>query len=154
DRLTQRGLRAHVDGIDEVLDFENAFLGVPHQPEDNGVDVDGNGVAGERGLSRDARDAHALVHVGAERFDDGNNVAQAGTAQADISAQAQHGDLFPLTHDFDGEQEVEADQCTDNGRSGIVNCPGNREADHEADCEEQAGDATNFVDSNSCHNVY
>ena len=100
------------------------FLGVPHHPEDDGVDVDGNGVAGERGFGGDAGDADALVDIRAERFDDGNDVAQAGAAQADVAAEAQDGDLFPLPHDFDREQKVEADQGSDDGGSGIVDEPG------------------------------
>jgi hypothetical protein len=122
DRFAQRGLRAHVDGVDEVLDFENGFLGVPYQPENDGVHVHGNGVAGESGLGGNAGYADALVDIRAERFDDRNNVAQAGTAQADVAAQAQHRDLFPLLHHFDREQKIEPDESSDDGRYGIVNC--------------------------------
>ena len=54
------------DGVDEVLDFENGFFGVPHHPEDDGIDVHRHRVASERGFRRDAGDADALVDVGAE----------------------------------------------------------------------------------------
>ena len=103
DRFAQGGLRAHGDGLDEVLDFENGFLGVPDQPEHDGVDIDGDGVAGERGFGGDVGHADALVHVGAEGFEDGDDVAQAGAAQADVSAQAQDRDFFPLADHFDRE---------------------------------------------------
>ena len=97
----KRGLRAHVDGLDKVLHFEDGFFGIPHQPEDDGVDIHGNRIAGQRGLRRDAGNAYALVHIRAERFDDGNDVAQPGAAQADIAPQTQHGDLLPLLDDLD-----------------------------------------------------
>src|SRR5208282_4596024 len=35
DRLAQRGLRAESNGLDKVLDFENGFLCVPDQPEND-----------------------------------------------------------------------------------------------------------------------
>ena len=120
DGFAQGGLRAHGDGLDEVLDFEDGFLGVPDHPEDDGVDVDGDRVAGQRRFGGDAGDADTLVDVGAERFDDRNDVAHAGSAQADVAAEAQHGDLFPLADDFDREEKVEADQGSDDGGRRVV----------------------------------
>ena len=63
DGLAQGGLRAEGDGLEEVFDLEDGLLGVPHQPEDDGIDVDGNGVTGERGLCADGGNAHTLIDV-------------------------------------------------------------------------------------------
>ncbi len=154
DGFAQGGLRAHVDGVDEVLNFKNGFLGVPDHPEDDGVDVHRDSVAGERGFGGDTGDANALIHIGAERLEDRDDVAHAGAAQSDIASQAEDCDLFPLLHDLDREQKVETDQGSDEGRSGMVNGLSDREADHNADDEQQAGDATDFLYSDSCHDVY
>ena len=37
----------------------------------------------------------------------GNDVAQSRPAQADVAAQAQDRNLFPLAHDLDREQEIQ-----------------------------------------------
>src|ERR1022692_4274638 len=113
-----------------------------------------DGIARERGLGGDAGDADALVHVGAERLKDRDDVAQARAAQADIAAQAQDGDLFPLAHDLDREQKVDPDQGSDDGRGGMVDGPGHCDANYEADYEQQEGNATDFVLPNIRHDVY
>ena len=53
------------DGFNEVFDFEDGFFGVPDEPEDDGVDVYGNGVAGEGRFGADGRDADALIDIAA-----------------------------------------------------------------------------------------
>ncbi len=78
DRFPQRGLGAHVDGLAEILDFQNRLLGVPYQPEHDGVHIDRNRVASQRGFRRDVGDAHALVHIAAEGIDDRDNVKKPG----------------------------------------------------------------------------
>ena len=47
DGFAEGCLRAQGDGLNEVLDFEDGFFRAPDEPEDDGIDVDGNGVAGE-----------------------------------------------------------------------------------------------------------
>jgi len=37
DRFAQRCLRAHRNGLNEILDLEDGFFCVPDQPEDDGV---------------------------------------------------------------------------------------------------------------------
>ena len=87
NRFAQRGLRAHVDGLDEVLHFKNAFLRIPYQPEHDGIDIHRDGVAGQRGFGRDVGHAHALIDIRAESFYDRHNVKQARPAQPDILAE-------------------------------------------------------------------
>src|SRR5579872_6928054 len=135
DRLAQSGLGGESDGLDEDLDFEDRLLGIPDHPEDDGVDVDGDGVAGQGGFGRNAGDADSLVDVRAERFEYGNDVAHAGAAQADIAAETQDGDLLPLADDFDGEKEVEADEGSNDGGRRMIEDLGQREPDDQADCE-------------------
>lgn len=78
-------------------------------------------------------------------------MAEAGTTQADVAAEAQDGDLLPLAHDFDREEEVETDQGSNDGWGWIVNQLGDCETNDEADCEQQAGDAADIVDPDSSH---
>ena len=52
DGFAQGGLRAEGDGLDEILDLEDGFLGVPDQPEHDGIHVDRDGVAGQGGFGR------------------------------------------------------------------------------------------------------
>ena len=92
-----------VDGLGKVLHFEDGLLRVPHQPEDDGIDIDGHSVAGECRLGADRGDAHALIDVAAERLDDRNDEEEAGAAQAAIAAKAQHGDLLPLVDHNNGK---------------------------------------------------
>jgi len=101
DGFAQGGLRAERDGVDEVLHFEDGFFGVPDDPEDDGVDVDGDGIAGQRRFGTHAGDADALIDHLAQRVDHGNHEEHPGLAQADIAAETEHGDLLPLPHHAD-----------------------------------------------------
>ena len=109
DGFTKSGLGAHVHRIGEVLDFENGFFGVPHQPEDNRVDVDRDGVSGERGFGGHGRDTNALIDKAAERVHDGHDEEDAGAAQAAVAAKTEDGDALPLLHNLDREHEIDAD---------------------------------------------
>ena len=77
DRLSQRRLRAHEYRVLIILHLEHALLGVPHDPKNDGIHVGRDRVLGQRGLGRDARDSHALVHHAADRVDDRNDVERA-----------------------------------------------------------------------------
>src|SRR5260221_13166076 len=109
DGFAQAGLGAHGNGLHEILNFKNRFLGVPYQPKYDGVYIDGHGIARERGFRRHAGHANSLIDVAAERIDDGNYVEYAGTAESDITAQPQHRDFLPLVGHLEREQEVDAD---------------------------------------------
>ena len=123
DRFAQRGLRAHRDGLHEILHFEDRFLRVPHQPEHDGVHIHRHRVARERGFGRHAGHAHPLIDVPAERIDNGNHVEQARPAQSDIASEPQQRHLLPLIGDLDGEQQIDADQRSREERRPIVqNC--------------------------------
>jgi len=145
---------AHGDGLDEVLDFENGFLGVPDQPEDDGVDVDRNRVAGEGRFRRDAGHAHALVHIGAQGFDDGHNVEDARAAESDVVAQAQNGDLLPLLHYLDGEHEIDAQHRTRNDPSRMFRGSGDDRARQQADDKQRSSDAADLTDFDFRHGYY
>src|SRR5271170_4882933 len=71
DRFTQRRLRAAADGVVKILDFEDALLGIPHDPEDDGIDIDGHGIARESGLGADIGDTHALIHHSTDSIENG-----------------------------------------------------------------------------------
>jgi hypothetical protein len=75
--------------LNEVFDFENGFFGAPYQPEDNCIDVDGNGIAGQGRFCTDGRDAYALIDVAAHGFYDRDDEEEPRTAQAAISAEAE-----------------------------------------------------------------
>src|SRR5205807_9177358 len=72
--LPQRGLRTYIDGIEEILRLEDCLFRVPHQPEDNGVNIHWNRVASQCGFGGYAGHPNALVHEGTESLHDGNNV--------------------------------------------------------------------------------
>ena len=78
----------NVDGLREVLHFEDGLLRVPDHPEDDGVHVDRHGVARQRGFGRDVGDAHALVHVAAQRIDDRDDVEHARVRAARCTCPA------------------------------------------------------------------
>ena len=96
------------DGFAEVFDFENGLFGVPDDPEIDGVDGDGDGVAGEGGFGFDVADADALIDGGADRIDDADDPEHAGASHALEAAEAEDGDAFPLVGDAGGEEEIEA----------------------------------------------
>ncbi len=87
DGFPERGLRAHIDGFEKILHFQDRLLRVPHQPENDGIDVHRNRVASQRGFRRHVGHAHALVYERAERLNERNNVKDPWPAQADVTAQ-------------------------------------------------------------------
>ncbi len=138
DRFAQGRLGAQHDGLFEILHFEDALLGVPYQPEDNGVHIDRHGVARQGRFGFDIGDANALVDVAADRVDHRHNQEKPRAAEAAITSQAQYGGLLPLLGHLDREEEVEADENAGNRRAGVV--PENGCADargHEQEKQEQ-----------------
>ena len=120
DGFAERGLRAHVDRAGVVLHFQDGLLGIPDHPEDDGVHVYGDGVAGERGFGADVGDADALVDIAADAVDDRDEVKDTGSAQTDVAAEAEDCDPLPLVGHADGEQEVEADRQAGDGCGGSL----------------------------------
>ena len=116
NRFAQAGLSAHGDGLYEILDFENRFLGVPYQPKYDRVDIYGDGIAGECGFRGDAGHANSLIDVAAESIDDGNHVENARPPEPDIPAQPQYRDFLPLIGHLDRKQEIETNQKSADGR--------------------------------------
>src|ERR1700722_9945739 len=115
DRFAQGGLGAKSNRVDEILDFENRFFGAPNHPENDGVDIDGNGVAGESRFGAYTCDADSLIDDLAERIHYRNHQEHSRLTHTDESSEAQHRDFFPLLHDADREQEVEAKERSDDG---------------------------------------
>ena len=69
DHFAQGRLRHPVDGQAIVGDVERGALRVVHMPEDDGVDIDRHGVAGERLLGVELRGLDALVDDGGDGVD-------------------------------------------------------------------------------------
>jgi len=141
DGFAQRGLRAHGDGLDEILNFQDRFFGVPDHPENDGIDIDRNGVAGERGFGGYAGGADALVHEAAEGIEDGEHMEPAGPAQAHVAAKAQNGHLFPLVRHLDEEQQIETKKCAGDQRNTGIHEDGGQETCPERYDKECDGDA-------------
>ena len=120
DGFAKRCLRTEGDGIEIIFDFEDGLLCVPDEPEDDGIDVDRDSVAGERGLRRDAADAHALVYVGAQRLKDRNDEEDARPPQTNIVTYSKKRYFFPLPDDLDCEEKVKPEQNTDDERRGVM----------------------------------
>ena len=120
DGFAKGGLRAEGDSLGEVLDLEDGLFRVPDEPEDDGVDVDGHGVAGEGGFGADGCDTDALIDVAAQCLDHGNDEEEAGTPQSAVATEAQHGDLLPLVDDLDGEEKVGANSGSREESDGRV----------------------------------
>src|ERR1700722_9147268 len=123
NRFTERGVRAESDGLHEVFDFEDGFFRVPDEPEDDGVDVDGNSVAREGGFGVYRREADALIDVAAQAVNDGNDEEDARAPQSSVAAEAQHSNALPLVDDLDGVEKIEADENAGNGEGDV---PGER----------------------------
>ena len=67
-----------------------------HVPEDDGIDVDRHGVAGERLLGIELRGLDALVDDGGDAVDDRDDEEQAGTLDARQLAGAQDDEALPV----------------------------------------------------------
>src|SRR5260370_18966648 len=61
DGFAKRGLGTEAYCLGEVFDFKNGLFGIPDEPEDDGVDVHGDGVASEGRLGANGTDADALI---------------------------------------------------------------------------------------------
>ena len=116
DGFTQSGLGAHVHGVSEVLNFKDGFFGVPDEPEDNGIHIDGDGVARQGGFSGNRSDADTLIHETAKRIHHGHDEEETGATKTTVAPEAENRDPLPLLHHFYGEQEIYADGHSDNER--------------------------------------
>ena len=145
---SRSAVRAFLDGFAEVGHFEDAFLDIPNDPENDGVDVHRHGVARESGLGARIGNANALIDKAGHGVDYGDDEEEARSAKAFVLAEAEESGLFPLVRDLDRKEEIHADQEARNGGSWIVHGGGRSEASEKAnDKQEQAGlvDAGHFV---------
>ena len=135
DGFPQSRLRAHGDSLVEIHYLQNRLLGVPHQPEYDGVYVDRYGIARQCRLGFDISDANALVHVLADGIDHRDDKKDAWSAQADVAAQPQHSGFLPLFSYFDRKQEIQPDHRRNYRRRLIVVIDRWRQADGDANHE-------------------
>ena len=72
-RITQRCLRGPPNGRRVVLYLDAGVFGIPHHPEQHGIDIERHKVGGQRLLRRERRGDHALVNVRSSMFYHGND---------------------------------------------------------------------------------
>src|ERR1700743_446639 len=108
DGFAEGGLGAHVHRVDKILDFKNRFFRIPHQPEDNRVNADRNGIAGERGFGGHGRHADAVIDKTAKRIHHRHDQEDAWAAEATVAAETKDGDALPLLYNLDREHEIDA----------------------------------------------
>ena len=141
NRFAQRRLSAQSDRFGEVFDFENTFLGVPHDPEHNRIDVHGNRVPGKSRFRGNVCYTDSLIHETAEGVDYRNDVEEPRSSQSLIPAKPQHRDFLPLIRHFQREQQVQTDQETEHHRHGILKKDRNSETHNDGGKRTQSADA-------------
>ena len=120
NRFPQARLRAQGDGLVEIRNLQDRFLGVPHQPENDGVDVHRNGVARQGRFRADVGHPNALVHIGADAVHYRDDEEKSRPTQPDVFAEAQHRGFLPLRRHLDGKQQIEAHQKADDNRCRAI----------------------------------
>ncbi len=123
DHVTQRGLGEFLDRLGQVADLIHGLVGVGDLEIEQGVDVDGDVVAGDHVLAGEVVDRlaqvdavfHALHHDGvaavvrfvvtpvdgAHLVENGHDDVNAGGEGLEISSQTLHDHHFGLPHDDD-----------------------------------------------------
>jgi hypothetical protein len=109
DRLAQRGLRGEEDRVEIRLDLEHRLLGVPHQPENDRVHVDGYGVSREGGFGGHVGGPHALVHQVRDHVHHRDDPEQTRALEAAKLSEAQDHRFLPLVHHLDREHQTETE---------------------------------------------
>ena len=61
DDVPKRGLRRPAHGLPVVLHLQRGLLGIMHHPEQHRIDIDWNGVLGQRLFRREAGRDGALI---------------------------------------------------------------------------------------------
>ena len=135
DDLAQGGLGGPGDRGAVVLDFEGGFFGIPHEPEEHGIDVNGDRIFCERLLGREGRDHDTVVDPVGNRIYDGDDPEHARTCQCAEFPEPQDDGFFPLRGNLQRQQQVSANQQQHNeiDQTDSLGYPLAIEQDHSKD---------------------
>ena len=94
--IAQRRLCRTQDGLGIILYLKACFLGIPDHPKQNGVNVNGNRVSGQRLLGGKRGRCGALVDMGSNRVDERNAEIRPRTCNFAEFAETQDNNALPL----------------------------------------------------------